>query len=238
VIAPAGQAFTASGLIPFVTPRALETTEVAGVVEHFRAGAANAKAAGFDGVEIHGANGYLIDQFLRDGTNKRTDRYGGSVANRVRFLIEVTEAVVGAWGADRVGIRLSPTTPFNDIADSDPATTFGTAVKELGPFGLAYLHIVEPIDSDPVSAGEKPDIHFFRKRWQGPLIGNKGYDLARANAALREGAADLIAFGALYLANPDLPERFRRGGPFNTPDRATFYGGSTKGYTDYPALAG
>ncbi len=235
-IAPAGEAMTYDGMKPFVTPRALETAEISGVVEDFRRGARNAKEAGFDGVELHGANGYLIDQFLRDGSNKRSDRYGGSALNRARLLVEVTEAITGEWGADRVGVRLSPTAPFNDMADSHPAATFSAAVDELNRFGLAYLHIVEPIAGDPIAAGATPDIRFFRKIWRGALIGNKGYDLARANAAIRDGAADLVSFAALFLANPDLPERFRRGGPFNPPDRKTFYGGSASGYTDYPAI--
>jgi N-ethylmaleimide reductase len=235
-IAPAGQAMTYDGMKPFVTPRALETAEIAGVVEDFRRGAENARQSGFDGVELHGANGYLIDQFLRDGSNKRTDRYGGSAANRARLLIEVTEAIVGEWDSDRVGVRLSPAAAFNDMADSNPAATFSAAVNELNRFGLAYLHIVEPIAGDPVAAGEMPDIRFFRKIWRGALIGNKGYDLARANAVIRDGSADLVSFAALFLANPDLPERFRRGGPFNPPDRKTFYGGSASGYTDYPAI--
>jgi N-ethylmaleimide reductase len=235
-IAPAGQAMTYDGMKPFVTPRALETAEIAGIVEDFRRGARNAKQAGFDGVELHGANGYLIDQFLRDGSNKRTDRYGGSTENRVRLLIELTEAITGVWGADRVGVRLSPAAAFNDMADSNPAATFSAAVNELNRFGLAYLHIVEPIAGDAVAAGEMPDIRFFRKIWRGALMGNKGYDLARADAVIRDGAADLVSFAALFLANPDLPERFRRGGPFNPPDRKTFYGGSAGGYTDYPAI--
>ena len=146
-----------------------------------------ARDAGFDGVELHGANGYLIDQFLRDSTNKRTDRYGGSASNRARFLIEVTQALIGEWGGERVGVRLSPTNPYNDIADSNPAATFSTAARELNRLGIAYLHIVEPGPGDPVAAGEMPDIGFFRKIWRGPLIANKGYDLERANAVLRDG---------------------------------------------------
>ncbi|HTP90960.1 MAG TPA: alkene reductase [Xanthobacteraceae bacterium] len=235
-IAPAGQAWTTSGMQPYVTPRPLETAEVVGVVEDFRRGARLAREAGFDGVELHGANGYLIDQFLRDGTNKRTDHYGGSALNRARFLIEVTEALIGEWGGDRVGVRLSPTNPYNDMADSHPAATFATAVGELNRLGIAYLHIVEPGATDPIAAGETPDIHFFRKIWRGPLMANKGYDLERANKVLREGAADLVSFATLYLANPDLPERLRRGAPFNPPDRKTFYGGAAPGYIDYPPL--
>jgi len=235
-LAPAGQLWTGKGMQPFVTPRALATEEIAGLVEDYRVAAANALAAGFDGVELHAANGYLIDQFLRDGSNRRTDRYGGSIANRVRLLVEVTEALIGEAGAERVGVRLSPTNPFNDVADSNPAALFGHAAEALSAFGLAYLHIVEPGPTDPIAAGARPDGAFFRARWRGPLILNKGYDAARANAAIEDGVADLVAFATLFLANPDLPERLRRGGPFNPPDRPTFYGGGEKGYTDYPAL--
>lgn len=237
-IAPAGQAMTVEGLKPFVTPRALETAEIAGIIEDYRRAARNARDAGFDGVELHAANGYLIDQFLRDRSNQRTDRYGGTAQNRARFLVEVMEAIVGEWGAERVGVRLSPTNPFNDMADSNPAATFTFAVAELNRFGLAYLHVVEPATSDPAGDGEVPDIRFFRKIWRGALMGNKGYDLARANAVIRAGWADLVSFAVLFLANPDLPVRFRRGGPFNSPDRKTFYGGSAAGYTDYPPIGG
>ncbi len=237
-VAPAGQAMTIDGMKPFVTPRALETKEIAGIVEDYRRAARNARDAGFDGVELHGANGYLIDQFLRDRSNRRTDRYGGTALNRARFLIEVTGAIVGEWGAERVGVRLSPTNPFNDMADSNPAATFATAVAELSRFGLAYLHVVEPAAGDPVTAGQVPDIRFFRRLWRGTLIGNKGYDLARANAVIQAGSADLVSFAILFLANPDLPVRFRRGGPFNSPDRKTFYGGTAAGYTDYPPIGG
>jgi N-ethylmaleimide reductase len=236
-IAPTGKLWTLQGMKDFVTPRALATGEIADLVEDYRVAAANALAAGFDGVELHAANGYLIDQFLRDGSNRRIDRYGGSVTNRVRLLLEVTEALIGEAGTARVGVRLSPTNPFNDMADSAPAALFGYAVAQLDAFGLAYLHIIEPGPTDPNGQGERPDGKFFRARWRGPLMLNKGYDLARANAAIVEGVADLVSFATLYLANPDLPARLARGGPFNPPDRATFYGGSEKGYTDYPALA-
>ena len=237
-IAPTGQAMTLDGMKPFVTPRALDPAEIAGIVEDYRRAARNARDADFDGVELHGANGYLIDQFLRDGSNRRTDRYGGTALNRARFLIEAVEAIVSEWGAERVGVRLSPTNPFNDMADSNPAATFATAVGALNRFGLAYLHVVEPAASDPVGHGEAPDIRFFRKIWRGPLMGNKGYDLARANAVIHHGSADLVSFAVLFLANPDLPIRFGRGGPFNAPDRKTFYGGSAAGYTDYPPIGG
>jgi N-ethylmaleimide reductase len=236
-IAPAGQAWTQDGMKPYVTPHALTIEEIAGIVEDYRRGAAHARQAGFDGVELHGANGYLVDQFLRDKSNQRTDRYGGSALNRARFLIEVAEALLGEWDAVRVGVRLSPTNPFNDMGDSHPAETFSMAVRELNRLNLGYLHIVEPGETDPVPAGEVPNLGFFRRLWRGPLMANKGYDLARANAVLRDRSADLISFATLYLANPDLPERLRRGGPFNAADRKTFYGGGAAGYTDYPTHA-
>ncbi len=236
-IAPAGQAWTLDGMKPYVTPRALDTAELPGIVEQFRHGAANAKAAGFDGVEVHAAHGYLLDQFLRDSTNQRGDAYGGSAANRVRLLVEVMEAVAGEWGAARVGVHLSPTNlAFNDISDSDPQATFTTAVRALDRLGLGYLHLVEPGPADPVGPGPRLDAVLFRPLWRTALIANKAYDLARANAVLRDGAADLVSFATLFIANPDLPERLRRGSPFNAPDRKTFYGGAAAGYTDYPAL--
>ncbi|HEX4407303.1 MAG TPA: alkene reductase [Xanthobacteraceae bacterium] len=235
-IAPKGQAWTLDGMKDYVTPHALTVDEIASVVADYRRGAENARAAGFDGVEIHGANGYLIDQFLRDGSNRRDDAYGGSALNRARFLLEVTEAAVSVWGPERVGVRLSPTNPYNDIVDSNPAATFATVVNELNRFGLSYLHVVEPGATDPIAAGAVPDIRFFRQLWKSILIANKGYDLERAQAVLRDGDADLVGFAALFIANPDLPERLRRSGPFNPPDRKTFYGGAAKGYTDYPAL--
>jgi N-ethylmaleimide reductase len=235
-VRPEGKTYTAHGSEPFVTPRALETAEIPGIVEDFRRGAENARAAGFDGVEIHAANGYLIDQFLRDKTNRRSDRYGGSTENRARFLLEIAEAVAGVWGPQRVGVRLSPTYSYNDIADSDPASTFAYAAKELDRLALAYLHIVEPGPKDPPVSGPAPDVGFFRSHWRSALIANRAYDFERATAVLASGNADLVSFAALYLANPDLPERFRRGGPFNPPDRTTYYGGGAKGYIDYPVL--
>jgi len=236
-IAPAGQAWTLEGMKPYVTPRALETAEIPGIVAQYRQGAANAKAAGFDGVEVHAAHGYLLDQFLRDKTNHRTDKYGGSAENRARLLVEVMEAVADEWGGDRTGVHLSPTNlAFNDISDSDPAQTFSTAVRALDRLGLAYLHLVEPGPADPVGPGPRLDAAFFRPLWRGTLLVNKAYDLDRANAVLHSGGADLVSFATLFIANPDLPERFRRGGPFNPAERKTYYGGSAKGYTDYPAL--
>lgn len=236
-IRPEGQAWTSTGLQPYVTPRALEPNEIAGIIADFRRGALHAQQAGFEGVELHGANGYLVDQFLRDKTNRRRDRYGGSALNRARFLIEVTESLISEWGAERVGVRLSPTNPFNDIADSNPAATFATAIGELNRLNLAYLHAVEPAVGDPVASGEMPDIRNFRRLWRGALMANKGYDLPRANAALHDGVADLVSFAQLFLANPDLPERFRCGAALNRPDRKSFYGGAAHGYTDYPSIA-
>ncbi len=232
-IRPAGDAFTAVGLQPFVTPRALETHEIPGIVGQFRQGAANALAAGFDGVEIHAANGYLIDQFLRDGTNRRTDRYGGSMDNRARLLLEVTGAAVEAWGGNRVGVRLSPASPFNDMIDSNPQHTFEHAAEALNRFGLAYLHVVE---AGGDNAQHPFDFRSLRKAFKGAYMANAGYTIERARAVLAAGNADLVSFGALFLANPDLPARFAQGAPLNAPDPSTFYGGGEKGYTDYPFL--
>jgi N-ethylmaleimide reductase len=223
-------------MVPFETPRALETAEIAGIVADFKRGAENALAAGFDGVELHGANGYLIDQFLRDGSNRRTDQYGGSVENRVRFLKEVTQAAVDVWGGPRVGVRLSPNAAFNDMADSDPRATFGAAARTLEPFNLAYLHVTRATDGDNVPGGPiGPD--FFRPLFRNPIISAAGYTgKAEAEAVLKSGAADLIAFGSLFISNPDLPARLKQNAPLAAPDRATFYGGDHKGYTDYPSL--
>jgi N-ethylmaleimide reductase len=219
-----------------VAPRALETVEVRRVVDDFAAATRNAREAGFDGVEIHAASGYLIDQFLRDGSNQRTDRYGGSVANRVRFLLEVTEAAVANWSADSVGVRLSPWLDFNDMRDSNPPTLFLHAVKDLNSFGLAYLHLVESADAGDRDAADHL-APIVRRRFQGPLVLNEGYDRDRAETAIAKGHADLISFGAAFLANPDLPERLKRRAPLNVPDRKTYYGGDARGFTDYPTLA-
>jgi N-ethylmaleimide reductase len=228
-IAAEGQTYTSEGPKAFGVPRALELDEIPGVVEQFAHGARSALASGFDGVEIHGANGYLVDQFLRDGTNHRTDAYGGPIENRARFLLEVTEVVAGVWGADRVGVRLSPTGAFNTMSDSDPAATFGFAARALDRFGLAYLHVVEPVGSPaPLVAP------LLRAAFRGPFILNGGYNLETGNAALAAGEADLISFGVLFLSNPDLPERFAEGATLNPVDQGTFYQGGEKGYIDYP----
>ena len=233
-ITPRGEAATYEGMKPFVTPRALETSEIPGIVEQYRQGAKNALEAGFDGVEIHGANGYLLDQFLRDGTNQRTDEYGGSIENRARLLLEVTEAVVGVWGAQRVGVRLSPSGTFNDMHDSNPLETFGYATEALNRFGLAYLHIVEVTEADLRHGGTEVPTSYLRDRFTGTLMVNAGYDRDRGNAVIAKKEADLVSFGTLFLANPDLPRRFALKAPLNQPDPITFYGGTEKGYTDYP----
>ena len=236
-IAPEGQSMALDySMVHYEAPRALETHEIAGIVEDYRQAAENAKTAGFDGVEIHGANGYLIDQFLRDGSNKRTDRYGGSVENRARFLVEVTEAVVGVWGPERVGVRLSPNGAFNSMHDSNPRAIFGHVAKELQRLNLAYLHFVRAMPSDDVPGGPI-DADFFRPLFKNAIISAGGFtDKAQAEAALKGGNADLAAFATLFISNPDLPARFKQNAPLTPADRATFYGGDAKGYTDYPTL--
>ena len=223
----------------YETPRALETAEVAGIVEAFRQAAGNAMKAGFDGVEIHGANGYLIEQFLQSRSNLRTDQYGGSIENRARFLMEITQAVIGVWGASRVGVRLSPYGIANNSGEADPMPLYTHVVHALNPLGLAYLHFIEPRSS---GAGRAEVNHqnvpsamvLFRPIWKGVLITAGGFTGETANAAIAEGHADAIAFGRIFISNPDLPRRLREGLPLTPYNRATFYGGEEKGYTDYP----
>lgn len=230
-----GEVHTMYGKKKFVTPRALELNEIPDIIEQFRKGAQNAKAAGFDGVEIHGANGYLLDQFLRDGSNRRTDKYGGSFQNRARLPLEVTEAVVRVWGANRVGYRISPHFSNYSMSDTNPSQIFSYFAKELNNIGLGYLHLVEPVGgrmgATPLDARLAPII---RNIFKGTLILNGGYDAGSGNEAVENGDADLISFGVLFLANPDLPERFRKNAPLNSADVATFYVGEEKGYIDYP----
>ena len=236
-IAPRGvQTYTANGLQDIPAPRALELNEIPEVVEDFRKAAECARRAGFDGVEVHGANGYLLDQFLEDCTNLRQDAYGGSIDNRARLLFEAIGAVTSVWGSDRVGVRLSPGGTFNDMCDSKPQEHFGHVVKKLAGLGLAYLHLVEPGASQGEHALPDLSASYFRPMYPGTLIVAGGYTQDRANDVLTEGLADLVAFGQLFIANPDLPERFRRGAAFNKPDPKTYYGGTEKGYIDYPAL--
>lgn len=223
-------------------PRALDPEEIPGIVMDYRHAALNAIAAGFDGVEIHAANGYLIDQFLKTGSNHRRDDYGGSIANRARFLLEVVRAVTEAVGGGRTGIRLSPVTPANDAVDADPQPLFEHVVRKLAPLNLAYLHLIEGATGGPRDLPERPFDYAALKAGyraaggQGAWMVNNGYDLALAQQALA-GGADLVAFGKAFIANPDLVARLRAGGPFNEPDKTTFYGGGDKGYTDYPPLA-
>ncbi|MEU2656641.1 alkene reductase [Streptomyces sp. NPDC007325] len=232
-VTPAGQLFAGTGLIDFVAPRELTAEEIHETVEGFARAARNAVEAGFDGVEIHGANGYLIQQFLATGSNHRTDEWGGPVGNRIRFAVEVVKAVADAIGPDRTGLRISPANTYNDIAETDTDEIYPALVDALEPLGIAYLHITEP-------APEVRELTLaLRKRYSGTLILNPATDGPTgpdALALIEDGTADLVAYGALFLANPDLPERLRSGGPFNTPEPATFFGGDHRGYTDYPAL--
>ena len=236
-IRPEATSYTEAGFQPCVTPRALATAEIPEIVEQYRRATRNALAAGFDGVEIHAANGYLIEQFLRDSTNKRTDAYGGSRENRARLLLEVTEAVVGVCGGERVGIRLSPVSPVNGAdLDSDPAGTYAYVVERLNACGLAYIHIIEGATQGPREVPGGFDLQILRRSFNGLYIANNGYDLGLALEARRRNLADIISFGRLYIANPDLVERLRIGARLNVPDRATFFGGGAAGYTDYPVL--
>lgn len=231
------KAMTADGKISdYETPRALETNEVMGIVEAFRQGAKNALAAGFDGVEIHGANGYLLEQFAKDGTNKRTDAYGGSLENRARLMLEVSKAVVAEAGAERTGIRISPVTPANDISESNPQALYNHIVDGLAALKLVYLHVVEGATGGPRDIAPF-DYAGLRKRFPGAYIANNGYDFDLATKVLDANAADLIAFGKPFISNPDLVERLKTGATLNDWDKNTFYGGGAKGYTDYPALA-
>ena len=213
----------------FATPRALDREEIPGIVAAYCRGAENARLAGFDGVEIHGANGYLLDQFLQDKTNHRTDDYGGSVENRARLMLEVADACIGVWGPDRVGMHLAPRGDVHDMGDSDPAATFGYVVRELGRRKIAFLCTREHLGDGRLSAR-------LREVFGGPLIANEGFDLASAQQVVGDGIADAVAFGRMFIANPDLPARFAVAAPLNPPDPETFYASGPKGYTDYPAL--
>jgi N-ethylmaleimide reductase len=246
-ITPEGKAFIANErgegeLVPFVRPRALDIEEMPYIVRQYQRAAKNAQAADFDGIEIHAANGYLIDQFIETGTNRRSDSYGGPVDNRARLLFEVAEALMPIWGPDRIGVRLSPLGKLNDISDGDPETTFGTIAERLSDYGFAYLHIVNPA-LEQMQKGEEPDpralqmVDLIRQKYKGTLMVAGGFDRGSAGRWLREGRADLTAFGRKFLANPDLPERLRTRAPLNADDPTTYYGGGAKGYTDYPSLA-
>ena len=231
------------GFTPTSEPRALHRHEIPALVHEFAVAARNAvQSAGFDGVEIHGANGYLLDQFLKTGANQRTDDYGGAIANRARLMLEVTRAVADAVGAERVGLRISPVTPANDIVDADPQPLFAHLMRELAPLPLAYIHVIEGATGGPREVEGRPFDHAamktaYRKAGgAGAWMVNNGYDGALARAALESGHADLVAFGKAFISMPDWTERLRRGLPYEAPDRATLYGGGAQGYTDYPPL--
>ena len=234
-IKPAGKAFTYQGLVDYVEPRALDASELPSVVADYVHATKCALAAGFDGVEIHAANGYLLDQFLRDGSNTRIDSYGGSFENRTRLLIEVTQAVVDVAGADKVGIRISPVNPFNDMKDSNPQALFNYVTDALNQFNLAYLHVVEGgIHGGGIA--DPFDFEVLRQHCKSAYMANLSYDKARGNAAIASGHADAIAYGVPFIANPDLVERYKADAALNEADSKTFYGGSESGYTDYPFL--
>ncbi len=243
-IAPSGNVMNAQfKQVPYETPRALELPEIAGIIADYKTAAQNAKDAGFDGVEVHGANGYLLDQFLQDGSNKRTDIYGGSIENRSRLLLEVVDAVVDVWGKDRVGVRLSPFGTFNSMSDSDTTVLFNYVFEKLSQRGIVYVHVIEPRATNAGGGGADASddsvpstSEIFRQSFYGVFISAGGYSLETAQSALENDLADAVAFGRIFIANPDLVERFEKKTPLNKYDRATFYGGGAAGYTDYPAL--
>jgi N-ethylmaleimide reductase len=232
-----GDFFLPNGRVDFPVPRELHLDEIPGILASFAAATRNARAAGFDGVELHGANGYLHDQFLQDSSNHRRDAYGGSVEKRARLMLETAEAMVGAWDAAHVGVRLSPSSYLYGVDDSDKRATFGYVIERLSAQGLAYLCLLEPNAKDAERGVQIARVaETFRSLVTSPLMVNTGFDKAKANAVLDAGGADLVAFGVPYIANPDLVRRFREDAPLNAPDPKTFYGVGPEGYTDYPAL--
>ena len=242
-IAPTGATFTADWKqVPYETPRALTTEEIPSLIADYKKAAENAQLAGFDGVEVHGANGYLLDQFLQDGTNKRTDSYGGSVENRARLLLEVVDQVVSVWGKDRVSVRLSPYGTFNDMSDSNPVALFTYVLGKLDERGIGFVHLIEPRSSsaggnDKAVVDAPCTAKIFREAYKGVIVSAGGYTRDEALATVAQGQADAVAFGRLYISNPDLRERLEKNVPLNKYDRSTFYGGGEKGYTDYPVLS-
>ncbi|MGZ5033836.1 MAG: alkene reductase [Usitatibacter sp.] len=240
---PAGEAFIEGEdgqgmLVPFETPRAIDLIEMPYMVRQYLRASRNAMLAGMDGVEVHAANGYLLQQFIDSKTNKRIDAYGGSIENRARFVFQAIEAAIEVWGADRVGVRLSPLGTFNDSGDDTPELTYGYIVEKLNEYGLAYLHVINPMSASPEPDPRAESIMgLVRKKYRGTLVVAGGFDVETAEAWLRQGKADLIAFGRKFIANPDLPERFGKREALNADDPATYYGGGSKGYTDYPSLA-
>lgn len=234
---PDGEVMTAKGRVPMETPRALATGEIPGIVAQFVSAAANAKAAGFDGIQIHSGNGYLLDSFLKDGSNQRADRYGGSVENRARLVLEITDAVMAMWSPARVGFRLTPWFSLWSVSDSDPLRTFSYLAQEVDRRGAGFIELTEA-PSGPMARPEgAPRItSAVRKLYRGTLIANGGFDAPAAADLLQQGGADLVSFGMPFIANPDLPRRFLESAPLSAPDRSTFYGGDHRGYTDYPTL--
>ena len=235
-IKPAGQIYTYKGMQDFQTPKALSVAEIKEIVQEYAKGAKNAIDAGFDGVEIHSANGYLIDQFLRDGTNQRKDEYGGTVENRACFLFEIIKAVSAEIGSDKIGVRLSPSGTFNSMSDSDPKKHFEYICQKLNDFNLAYLHIVDALEGDIRHGAKIVELSVLRNAYKGMLVVCGGYTKERGNQTIENHQADAIAFGALFLANPDLPKRLKTNAKLNQPDPNTYYTQDKKGYTDYPAL--
>lgn len=241
-IAPTGKVYTATWqLAEYETPRPLTLAEIPALIQEYVHAAQQAKAAGFDGVEVHGANGYLLDQFLHDGSNTRNDQYGGSVENRSRLLLEVLHAVINVWGSDRVGVRLSPYGTFNDMSDHDTMGLFTHLIGQLNPLGLAYLHLIEPRSTmaggtDKVKEDQPSTSALFRPLYKGKIIAAGGFDREGAEQFVSNGLADAIAFGRFFISNPDLPKRLAENSPLNPYDRSTFYGGGAKGYVDYPSL--
>jgi N-ethylmaleimide reductase len=237
-----GVAYTTEGWVPNTPNRALTIGEIEGLVESFRQAALRGQAAGFDGVEIHAGNGYLFDQFLQDGSNKRTDIYGGSFENRARFLLDTTKALISVWGSDKVAVRIGPSGNWGDMSDSDPEGLFVYVAEQLARLNLAYLHLIEPRIAGNIEDESKDQApvasQLIRKHYKGTIIAAGGFSLASAEAILKAGDADLVAFGRHFIANPDLPERFRNGWPLNDYDRLSFFGGTEQGYTDYPRYQG
>jgi N-ethylmaleimide reductase len=235
-IKPSGQIYTYEGMKDFETPRALSVAEIKEIVQDYVKGAQNAMKAGFDGVEIHAANGYLLDQFLRDGTNIRTDEYGSSIENRSRFLFEVVKAVSDKIGADKTGVRLSPSGTFNDMKDSNPQKHFAYICERLNAFDLAYVHIIDALEGDIRHGANVVELSVLRDAYKGVLIANGGYDKVKGNNAIEKHLANAVSFGTFFLANPDLPERFKTNSALNKADTDTFYTQDVTGYTDYPCM--
>ncbi len=235
-ITPKGEAETYTGNLPYVKPRALFTTEIPQIIELYAHAAERGKEAGFDGVEIHAGNGYLLDQFLRDGSNQRDDQYGGSIKDRCRIVLEVTEAVCSIWPSSQVGVRISPLVAHNDIRDSNPEALFAYLVSQLNAYKLAYLFIMEKMPGSNEDPGPLFDTHLLCQQFNGAYIVNGGYDRDRANIALRQGVADMVSFGTPFISNPDLVERYFKNAPLNEPDFTTAHGGGERGLIDYPFL--